>query len=52
MEYEVTVTITLVYTTKVSSQEAALLEAQQMDDAEIWGVANSINHDYKVVEVQ
>jgi hypothetical protein len=51
-EFEVTVTITLVYTTIATSADMAEHEARTMDDAEIWAVANQVEHDYKIDKVE
>ena len=50
-EYEVTVTVTLVYTTKAKSADAAEHEARVLSDAELWAKAEQTDYDYQIAPV-
>lgn len=49
-KYQVTVTIDLVVELEAENKDQAEHEARQIDDAELWAMASSIQYEYAVSE--
>lgn len=49
-KYQVTLTIDLVVEVEAEDEEAAEDEVRQLDDAEVWAVAHTIQREYSVSE--